>query len=75
VDRDDLWFKVLSLRYGEERGRLREGGKMGSAWWREIVKIREGICVKGWSWFEESITKLLGRIVGWGWLRSGRDFG
>jgi hypothetical protein len=39
VDRDGLWFKVLSSRYGEQRGRLREGGSNGAAWWREIVKI------------------------------------
>jgi len=33
---------------------------MGSAWWREIVKIQNGISVEGGSWFEESITKRLG---------------
>jgi len=32
VDRDGLWFKVLSSRYGEERGRLKDGGRRGSAW-------------------------------------------
>ena len=60
VVRDSLWFKVLSSRYGEERGWLREGGRMGSAWWREIVKIHEGIGVKGGNWFEESISKRIG---------------
>jgi len=47
VDRDGLWFKVLSSRYGEERGRIREGARLGSAWWREIVKIRDVIGVEG----------------------------
>jgi len=60
VDREGLWFKVLSSRYGEQRGRLREGGVTGSAWWREIVKIQNGIGVEGGRWFEESISKCLG---------------
>jgi hypothetical protein len=60
VDKEGLWFKVLSSRYGEQRGRLREGGVTGSAWWREIVKIQNGIGVEGGSWFEESISKRLG---------------
>jgi len=60
VDREWLWFKVLVSRYGDERGRPREGGRMGSAWWREIVKIREGIGVEGGGYFEDNITKRLG---------------
>jgi len=32
VDIEGLWFKVLSSRYGEERGRLREGGVTSSSW-------------------------------------------
>jgi len=60
VDREGLWFKVLLSRYGEERGRLREGDRMGSVWWKEIVKIREGIGVEGGSWFEVNISKRLG---------------
>jgi len=34
-----------------------EGGR---AWWREIVRIHEGIGVEGGSWFEENITKSVG---------------
>ncbi|GAU36717.1 hypothetical protein TSUD_217740 [Trifolium subterraneum] len=40
-----LWFRVLAAHYGVERGRLREGGRNGSSWWREIVRIRDGIGV------------------------------
>jgi len=40
VDRESLWFKVFSSRYGEQRGRLREGGVTGSTWWREIDKFK-----------------------------------
>jgi len=39
---------------------MREGGLTGSAWWREIVKIQNGIGVEGGSWSEESILKRLG---------------
>ncbi|MCI67353.1 receptor-like kinase, partial [Trifolium medium] len=42
VDRDGLWFRVLAARYGVEGGRLRDGGRIGSSWWREITRIREG---------------------------------
>jgi hypothetical protein len=38
VDRGGLWFRVLEARYGIEHGRLREGGRTGSGWWREIVR-------------------------------------
>ncbi|MCI74948.1 hypothetical protein A2U01_0096214, partial [Trifolium medium] len=34
-----LWDGERSV----ERGRLREGGGRGSSWWREIVKIRDGV--------------------------------
>lgn len=60
MDRDGLWFKVLSSRYGEDNGRLKEGGRMGSAWWREIVKIHEGIGVEGGSWFDANVKKVVG---------------
>ena len=60
MDKEGLWYKAVYSRYGEHRGRLREGGATGSAWWREIVKIQNGIGVEGGSWFEESISKRLG---------------
>jgi len=63
VDREGLWFKVLVSRYGEERGRLREGGRGGSSWWRDIVRIHDGWDVEGGSWFEESIQKKVGNYV------------
>ncbi|MCI64663.1 non-LTR retrotransposon transposase, partial [Trifolium medium] len=43
VDRGGLWFRVLAARYGVERGRLKAGGRNGSPWWREIVRIRDGV--------------------------------
>jgi len=47
VDRGGLWYRVLVARHGEEAGRLKVGGRSVSIWWREIVKIREGIGVDG----------------------------
>ncbi|MCI08185.1 hypothetical protein A2U01_0029260, partial [Trifolium medium] len=47
-----MWFRVLAARYGVVRGRVKEGGRGESSWWREIVKIRDdigglgGVCVK-----------------------------
>ncbi|MCH81803.1 cysteine-rich receptor-like protein kinase [Trifolium medium] len=47
-------------QYGEERGRLCEGGSSGSSWWREIVRIREGVGDSGGGWFRESVFKKVG---------------
>jgi len=38
VDRVVLWYRVLVARYGEE-----DGGRSGSLWWKEVVKIRDGV--------------------------------
>ncbi|GAU49673.1 hypothetical protein TSUD_91110 [Trifolium subterraneum] len=60
VDREGLWFRVLAARYGMERDRLREGGRRGSLWWREIVNIREGRGDRGGGWFGECVSKKVG---------------
>ncbi|PNX57520.1 hypothetical protein L195_g058736, partial [Trifolium pratense] len=52
-----LWFRMLAARYGVEGGRLRDGGRRGSVWWREIARIREG---DGWGACFE---------VGRGWVK------
>ncbi|GAU38071.1 hypothetical protein TSUD_318650 [Trifolium subterraneum] len=59
VDREGLWFRVLAARYGVERGRVREGGRRGSSWWREIVRIRDTGGGLGGGWFGENISKKL----------------
>jgi hypothetical protein len=51
VDMRGLWFRVLTTRYGVERGRSREGGGRASSWWREIVKIRGGVGSPRGGWF------------------------
>ncbi|MCH91367.1 receptor-like kinase, partial [Trifolium medium] len=54
VGRGGLWFRVLAARYGME------GGRNGSSWWREIVKIRDGVGGLEGSWFEECVSKTVG---------------
>ncbi|KAK2367069.1 hypothetical protein QL285_065630 [Trifolium repens] len=60
VDRGGLWFRVLEARYGVEQGRLREGGRMGSAWWREIGRIRDGVGGGRDRWFREGVVRKVG---------------
>ncbi|PNX70803.1 receptor-like kinase, partial [Trifolium pratense] len=60
VDREGLWFRVLAARYGVERGRLRDGGRRGSLWWREIVSIRDGVGESGGGWFGEHVVRIVG---------------
>ncbi|GAU10775.1 hypothetical protein TSUD_426480, partial [Trifolium subterraneum] len=59
VDREGLWFRVLAARYGVEKGRLRDRGRRGSLWWKEITRIREGGELGG-SWFGEHVLKRVG---------------
>ncbi|GAU10754.1 hypothetical protein TSUD_426110, partial [Trifolium subterraneum] len=59
VDREGLWFRVLAARYGLDGGRLREGERRGSSWWREIVRLREGGELEG-RWFGEHVSNRVG---------------
>jgi hypothetical protein len=59
VDREGLWFRVLAARYGMEGGKARAGGRGGSSWWKEIVRIREGGEREG-RWFDEHVTRRVG---------------
>ncbi|MCI41887.1 hypothetical protein A2U01_0063121, partial [Trifolium medium] len=58
VDRQGLWFRVLAARYGMEGGRLREGGRRGSSWWKEIQCIKDGGGGIRGGWFGEHVSKL-----------------
>ncbi|GAU39488.1 hypothetical protein TSUD_279090 [Trifolium subterraneum] len=60
VDRGRLWYRVLVARNGEERGRLCEGGRRGSSWWREIERIRDGVGGLGGGWFGDCVSKKVG---------------
>ncbi|GAU36155.1 hypothetical protein TSUD_275140 [Trifolium subterraneum] len=76
VDREGLWFRVLAARYGIERGRLRDGGRSGSSWWREIVRIRDGVEGIGGGWFRDRVRKktkscMVGEMASLGWGAGG----
>lgn len=60
VDRGGFWYRVLASRYGEKAGRLVVGGRSGSSWWREIVKIRDGEVGDDGGWFGERVSKVVG---------------
>ncbi|GAU51172.1 hypothetical protein TSUD_412070 [Trifolium subterraneum] len=55
-----MWYRVLVARYGEEAGRLAVGGRRGSAWWREVSRIRDGEDAVGRGWFAESVERRVG---------------
>ncbi|GAU39054.1 hypothetical protein TSUD_396590 [Trifolium subterraneum] len=58
VDKSGLWYRTLVARYREEAGRVLEGGRRGSSWWREIVRIRDGEGVEGGTgWFAQGIER------------------
>jgi hypothetical protein len=52
-----MWFRVLAARYGMERGRLRDGGRRESSWWREIVRLRDRVGGSEGGWFRECVSK------------------
>ena len=42
------------------RGRLCEGGRQSSMWWKIICKVREGVGEGVGNWFEENIRRVVG---------------
>jgi len=42
-EKRSLWYKVLSAKYGEERGRLCFDRGGGSVWWQNLNHIRMGV--------------------------------
>ncbi|PNX79430.1 cysteine-rich receptor-like protein kinase, partial [Trifolium pratense] len=55
-----VWFRVLATQYGVEGGKLRDGGRNGSLWWREIASIRDGGGGSGGSWFGDLVVRRMG---------------
>ena len=54
VERDSLWFRVLSAKYGVKGGHLCGGGRVASAWWRDISTLRLA------GWFHGNVSRSLG---------------
>jgi len=59
VEKDGLWYQILKARYKEE-GRLKEGGRESSMWWRIMYGIRSGVSLGVGSWFEDNVHSLVG---------------
>ncbi|GAU51614.1 hypothetical protein TSUD_414460 [Trifolium subterraneum] len=51
---------VLVVHYVAVRGSVKEGGRGGSVWWREIARIFDGIRGVGDGWFRECVPKIVG---------------
>jgi len=60
VDKEGLWYRVLKARYGEEMGRLKEGGRDSLLWWRMVSSIRRGVGMVEGCWFEDNVRKVVG---------------
>lgn len=56
MDRTWLWFRVLEARYGVEEARLKDRGRDGSAWWREMVRVQNDVRLAMGGWFEDNIS-------------------
>jgi hypothetical protein len=54
VEKDRLWYRVLAARYGVEGGRLTDGGREASSWWRDISTLREE------EWFHNNVHQVVG---------------
>lgn len=57
IDNGWLWFRVMKARYGVEGGRVKEGRSYGSAWWREMVMIRNGVSLAVGSKFDDNLRQ------------------
>ena len=53
-DRDSLWFRVMSTRYGVEGGWLKGGGRKASTWWRDV----HALCRE--EWFIDHVSRSVG---------------
>jgi len=60
VDKEGLWYRVLKARYGEEGGRLLDGGENRSAWWRMMCGIRRRLGLGVGNWFEDNVCRVVG---------------
>jgi len=60
TNRDGLWFILLAARYGLEGGRLQAGGREESVWWREIVRIYDGLGSALENWYVDNVRLKIG---------------
>jgi len=60
VDKDGLWYRGLKARYREKGGQLKEGGRLGSTWWKSMAGIHYRISMGVRSWFDDNILRNVG---------------
>ena len=60
VEKEGLWYRVLKAQYGEEGGRLKDGGSRCSVWWREMCGVREGLGEGVGRWFDDNTCCIVG---------------
>lgn len=60
VEQGGLWYRVLTARYGNEVGRIYEGGRGASAWWVSILRLCDGVGMGIGSWFDDNMRRLVG---------------
>jgi len=60
VDREGLWYRVLKARYGKEGGRLKDGDRESSVWWRMMTGIRQGVGLGVGDWFGDNVRRVVG---------------
>jgi len=60
TDKKGLWYRVLKARYGEVGGRLQEGGRNTSSWWRMLARVREGVGEGVGRWFDDNTRRVIG---------------
>jgi hypothetical protein len=63
VGRTWLWFILLEARYGVEEGRSKDIGMDGSAWWREMVRVQNGVRFAVGVWSEDNISWEVGKVL------------
>ncbi|MCH80912.1 RNA-directed DNA polymerase (Reverse transcriptase) [Trifolium medium] len=54
------WDTVLVFKYGMEDDRVKGGGRMASAWWKDLCQIRDGVGENVGHLFENNLRRTVG---------------
>lgn len=58
--RERLSSRVLTVRYGEEEGMIKDGGRFSFVWWRNLPNICEGAGLDVGNWFLDNLGRSTG---------------
>jgi len=59
-ERHSLWHRVLSSRYGEKGGNIREDAEGGSIWLNNLTSIKNGVGTGVGIWIDDNCRRELG---------------